>query len=200
MKFVFSHLPCIQNRQKEYALMFLVELTTGMRADELCGIREEDLFFEERYIFIKQQVERAGISPTFSPTKGRRMRKVPMADMVADELKKELERKKERKEKSKNWKEHGLVFTSRYGGPIDSGHLDTRALKRYLKKAGLPSMPFHNLRHSVGTALAEANEDPNAICDLLGHSDPYFTKKQYIHSGIKAQRNASSKLASFISE
>lgn len=184
--------------QETYYVMFLVELTTGMRADELCGLREEDLFFEEKYIYIRQQVERAGTNPTFSPTKGKRMRKVPMADLVAEALRLELERKKERKRNSPKWTEYGLVFTNRYGGPIDSGHLDTRVLKRILKVAGLPPMRFHNLRHSVGTALAEANEDPNAICDLLGHSDPYFTKRQYIHAGIKSQQNASKKLVGFI--
>lgn len=181
-----------------YFAMFLLELTTALRIDELCGLREDCLDFENKVAYIKKQVTKPGKNPEFGKLKNRRGKMVPLADMVIEELKAELLRKEERRQKSDTWKEYGLVFCNHNGGPIDSTKLSYRVFKSILRTAGLPDMRFHNLRHSVLTILAESNEDPNAICDLAGHSDPYFTKRQYIHSGVKAQRKASEKLETLV--
>ena len=36
-------------------------------------------------------------------------------------------------------------------------------------------------RHSLATALRDAGYDANAIARVLGHSDPSFTQRTYIH-------------------
>lgn len=184
-----------------YHTMFLVEFTTALRIDELCGIRETDIDFNNKILHVRQQVVKCGSNPEFGPVKDRRNKrydKLPLADKVIEALKIELNYKTEKKltaiKKGLPWTEYELIFTNRTGGPVDSKNLNTRIFKSALIKAGLPGMKFHNLRHSVLTILAEMNEDPNAICSLARHADFNFLKKQYLHTSVEAQRSVSKKL------
>jgi integrase len=188
-----------------YHTMFLVELTTALRIDELCGIRETDIDFEKKVLSIRQQVVSPGTSPEFGPAKDRREKRpdrLPLTDTVIEALQDEIEHKAKKKaiakEKGWGWREYGLVFTNKTGGPVDSKNLNTRILKSILKTAGLPPMKFHELRHSVLTILANLNEDPNAICDLARHADMNFLKKTYLHKNVESQRTISKKLEEIV--
>jgi integrase len=187
-----------------YHAIFLVELTTALRIDELCGIRKEDIDFKKKILFVRQQVIKAGPNPEFGPVKDRKNKrpdKLPLADMVIDALKGEIKATKKlcgNRKKGLAWHEYGLIFTNETGGPIDSKNLNTRFFKTALKNAGLPRMKFHNLRHSVLTILADSNEDPNAIYDLAQHADMNFMKRTYLHENVEAQRPASEKLEELI--
>ncbi len=50
------------------------------------------------------------------------------------------------------WEDHGLVFTSQYGGPIHPRNL-LRNFKHMLRDAGLPEIRFHDLRHTAAALL-----------------------------------------------
>ena len=50
-----------------YHTMFLTELTTALRIDELCGIREKDIDFKNKILHVRQQVVKAGANPEFGP-------------------------------------------------------------------------------------------------------------------------------------
>jgi len=45
------------------------------------------------------------------------------------------------------WTDHGLVFTSGVGTPLLGGNLN-RSFKATLRRAGLPEVHFHDLRHT----------------------------------------------------
>jgi integrase len=194
------------NQRKMYHNMFLLELTTAIRIDELCAIRDIDIDFKKKVLHVRQQVEKAGSNPEFGPPKNKKSRDIPLGDIVVEQLKKEIEyrnfKRESAKEDGKPWYEHGLIFTLANGNPVHAKNLNTRTLKKALKKAELPKMKFHELRHSVLTLLADANEDPNAICDMAGHSDYNFMKKKYIHTNrkVQAQRSASKKLEEMVFE
>src|SRR5207248_10719825 len=51
------------------------------------------------------------------------------------------------------WQEHDLIFASERGTPIEATNLVARSFKPALKRADLPAMPFHGLRHSAATLL-----------------------------------------------
>ncbi|MGI9058438.1 MAG: tyrosine-type recombinase/integrase [Ktedonobacteraceae bacterium] len=42
--------------------------------------------------------------------------------------------------------------------------------KKLLKKAGLPDMRFHDLRHSIATILLSMGTHPKVVQELLGHN------------------------------
>ncbi len=46
---------------------------------------------------------------------------------------------------------------------------------------GLPSMPFHALRHTAATLLLQANVHPRLIQEMLGHSTIVLTLDTYSH-------------------
>ncbi len=70
----------------------------------------------------------------------------------------------------------------------------SRTFKRDLKKAGLPEIRFHDLRHGHATMLLELGEDIKVISDRLGHSTITLTADTYSHVREKLQRQASNKL------
>lgn len=63
-----------------------------------------------------------------------------------------------------------------------------RGFERAREKAGL-SIRFHDLRHMVGTALANAGTDLRLIADILGH-ESLQTTKRYTHPSVEAKKAA----------
>ena len=55
------------------------------------------------------------------------------------------------------------------------------AFKSVLKKAGLPVMRFHDLRHSAATILLSMGVHPKVVQELLGHSQISMTMDIYSH-------------------
>ncbi len=50
-----------------------------------------------------------------------------------------------------------------------------------LGKAGLPRIPFHNLRHTCATLLLSQRVHPKLVQELLGRADISTTLNTYSH-------------------
>jgi integrase len=74
----------------------------------------------------------------------------------------------------------GLVFTRQDGEPLDSKRL-ARELDRLTKRAELPRIRFHDLRHTAGTSLIAEGIPLVMVKDLLGHSTIAITADIYSH-------------------
>ena len=73
-----------------------------------------------------------------------------------------------------------LVFSHR-GSPLTrSGRLRS-GLERVAKAATVPG-GFHLLRHTHGSLLADAGQGGHEIAARLGHRDPAFTARTYVHA------------------
>ena len=66
------------------------------------------------------------------------------------------------------------------GTPIEKSNL-YRDFERILKEAELPSIRFHDLRHSTAALLLAQGVNPRAIMELLGHSRIGVTMDTYAH-------------------
>ena len=64
------------------------------------------------------------------------------------------------------WRYTGLVFTVAHGGPIQSRNLE-RDFKMAVKRAGLPEIRFHDLRHTFATRLVQNGVDLYKVKELL---------------------------------
>ncbi len=51
-----------------------------------------------------------------------------------------------------------------------------------LKRAGLPDIRFHDLRHTFATLLLERGVHIKAVSELLGHSSVSITLSLYSHA------------------
>ncbi len=75
----------------------------------------------------------------------------------------------------------GLVFATEIGTPLEPSNIDRRSFKPLLKKAGLPDMRFHDLRHTCATVLLTEGVNPKFVQELLGHADIGLTLGTYSH-------------------
>jgi integrase len=77
--------------------------------------------------------------------------------------------------------DNGLVFTSKHGGPLEAQNVVNRHFKPLLKRAGLPPIRFHDLRHSCLSLLAQRGEPIRDLQALAGHATAAFTLQRYTH-------------------
>ncbi|MGO9790531.1 MAG: tyrosine-type recombinase/integrase [Solirubrobacteraceae bacterium] len=71
------------------------------------------------------------------------------------------------------------VFPTITGAHRDDHNLRRRVLKPAAEAAGVPYCTPHVFRHSLARILREQGYHDGAIAQVLGHSDPNFTRKTY---------------------
>ena len=72
------------------------------------------------------------------------------------------------------------VFTDGRGEPIHP-HAISQAFERIVKRAGVPLIRLHDLRHTHGTLLIKAGVPVKVVSERLGHATPAFTIDTYQH-------------------
>jgi integrase len=76
--------------------------------------------------------------------------------------------------------EPDLVFRTAVGKELD-GTAVTHRFQQVATAAGLPRMPFHDLRHSCASLLLRAGVSAKVVADQLGHSSIVVTLNTYSH-------------------
>jgi integrase len=76
--------------------------------------------------------------------------------------------------------EDDYVFCHHDGTPLDPSTI-SHAFVKTLRKAGLPTMPLHGLRHIHATILLQAGTHPRVVMERLGHSSIRVTLDTYSH-------------------
>ena len=69
---------------------------------------------------------------------------------------------------------------------------------RLRKKAGLPHLRFHDLRHSAASLLIQSGASLYLVQQILGHSNP-ITTQRYSHVSMQTLHEASANAAAIIS-
>jgi integrase len=64
---------------------------------------------------------------------------------------------------------------------LDRRHVTTHRFKPLLKRAGLPQVRFHDLRHTCATLLLSKNVNPKVVSEMLGHASIAITLDTYSH-------------------
>ena len=68
-----------------------------------------------------------------------------------------------------------------------------------LKRAGLPQVRFHNLRHTCATLLLTQNVNPKVVSEMLGHATIAITLDTYSHVLPNMQSEAAKALEDALS-
>ncbi|WP_276322079.1 site-specific integrase [Paenibacillus thalictri] len=66
------------------------------------------------------------------------------------------------------------------GTPVNPRNL-LRTFYALMKKADVPKIRFHDLRHTVATLMLSRNINPKVVKEILGHSDIRVTLDTYSH-------------------
>lgn len=91
------------------------------------------------------------------------------------------------------------VFPSPTGGPISPDSV-RHMLHRVLKRAGLPEIRFHDMRHTFATVALQNGVDIKTVSGMLGHYSAGFTLDTYAHVTTAAQRQAANTMSSILSD
>jgi len=168
---------------ERFEALYVLAITTGLRRGELLGLRWDDADLELGTLRVGRALVREGGRHTLGETKTRRgRRQINLTPRTVNALKNH--RKKQLEEKMKLvglYKDHGLIFASGVGTPINPENLIKRSFKPLLEKAGLPKIRFHDLRHTCATLLLGRGVHPKLVQELLGHATIAMTLDTYSH-------------------
>jgi integrase len=177
-----------------YAL-YVLALFLGLRRGELLGLRWEDMDLDGSKLEVVQTLQRVGGSLRLVPPKTEdSARTVPLPPVCVHALREHKKRQfSERSKAWPDWEDHGLVFTSRRGTPIEPDNL-RRSWSEIRSKAGLGATRFHDLRHTCVTLLLDLGTPPHVVREIVGHSAIEVTMTIYAHVSLDEKRKALSKL------
>jgi integrase len=176
--------------------LLTVALATGMRRGEMLGLRWQDINFETMSLQVRRTVgfgkNHKYIENEPKTSSGRR--RIVLPQFVIDALKQHRLRQVERRlQVGEAWIDRDLVFCNMVGDYFTLSSLASM-FQRLLKKAVLPHMRFHDLRHSSATILLTMGVHPKVVQELLGHSQISMTMDTYSHVLPSMQQEAMKKL------
>ena len=73
-------------------------------------------------------------------------------------------------------------------------------MKTILKNTGLPSIRFHDLRHTFATHALAGGVDAKTLSGILGHTNASFTLDTYTHVTGDMQKQAANTVCDFMTE
>jgi integrase len=74
-----------------------------------------------------------------------------------------------------------LAFTTITAKRLNRSNLYRDVLHPAAVRAGLPWVSFHNFRHTCASLLFAAGKNVKQVQVWLGHADPGFTVRTYVH-------------------
>ena len=171
---------------------FYTELTTGLRRGELCGLKWEDFDSDVGTLKVRRTIHarkggilEAGETKTYA---GQRTILLPYST---------TQLLKERKTAAlTQW-----IFPDplRPERPVNPNSA-YRRLKELLNQAELPSLRFHDLRHTFATHALASGVDAKTLSGILGHTKASFTLDTYTHVTGDMHQNAAEIVGNVITE
>jgi integrase len=168
---------------------YVLALHTGMRRGELLGLKWEDIDLgsvgKPATLRVRRTLTRTGNGKGLAlgePKTKKSRRTVRLTPRAVDALKRHRARQAEEKLKAGAlYEDLGLVFATEGGTPINPSNIRQRSFAPLLKKAGLPGITFHDLRHTCASLLFQRNIHPKFVQELLGHASVAITLDTYSH-------------------
>lgn len=157
----------------------LLCMYTGLRIGELCGLKWEDIDFQNGVISVKrtvQRINRRGFSEIMigTPKSKRSIRQIPVPDFVLKCL-------------LRYHAADSAFVLSGQTNPIEPRTMQNR-FKAILKRCNLRAVNFHLLRHTYATVCIELGFDVKTLSELLGHADASLTLNRYVHSSLEQKK------------
>ena len=169
--------------------LYYIDLTTGLRRGELLGLKWSDIDLEKGDLRVRRQIGRIDGKIIEMPLKTKNAyRTLPLSADAIDVL-----MQQRRKTGNSEW-----VFPSPTGGPVSPDSV-LHMLHRVLKRAGLPKVRFHDLRHTFATLALQNGVDIKTVSGMLGHFSAGFTLDTYAHVTTSAKREAAKTMGSLLS-
>lgn len=160
---------------------YILEITTGLRLGEILALTWDDLDMKNKTISVNKQVQRIGSElKVTTPKTASSIRTIALCDECFNQL---ILLRSRRRPGNK------LIFPSPITGGLRDPSSVTRKLHRMQKRAGVPQIRFHDLRHSCASLLLANGFSLKDIQEWLGHSDFSITANIYAHLDTARKNN-----------
>lgn len=159
------------------SLCILLSLYTGLRVGEVCGLMWRDVDFDKSILTVRRTVQRIrsgahGTQIIADTPKSRSSRRfIPIPTFIMKLLR-----------DSRSVDDRYVLSNSQI---IIEPRTLQRRFKSILKKANLPSVGYHCLRHMFATNSLQVGFDVKTLSEILGHSSVETTLNRYVHTSIE---------------
>lgn len=174
-------------------------VTTGMRRGEVLGLGWSDVNLDVARVSVVRTLTVVGHDVLVSEpktAKGRRSVALDPATVAALRDHRRAQRK-EPLAFGDGWDDGQLVFTLEDGTRIRPTRL-IAWFSQYARRAGLPAIRLHDLRHSYATAALSAGIPAKVVTERLGHANVSITLDTYSHVLPSLQDDAAAAVAALI--
>lgn len=159
----------------QYRALVILGAGTGLRPGELFGLQVRHVDFFKKVVRVEQQVQqvKGGGTRVCPPKTKESERVVPLPDVVLHALVAHL--------KAFPAGPDDFLFQDPKGGAVVASRLMDSAWRPARKKAGLPAVTMHQLRHTYASLLIAAGESVKVVSERLGHTNAAMTLNVYSH-------------------
>ncbi|MBN1053070.1 site-specific integrase [Clostridium botulinum] len=167
-----------------------IDVLTGLRLSELCGLRWCDVDLDNGYLTVNHQLIYDSITKTLllgGLKTESSQRKISIPTILVNYLKELKEYRKAEKNDYLVLDRNDFKYT-----PKSLSMNFTKKIAKY--KEQLPQITFHGLRHTHATILISNGENIKVVSERLGHTDIRMTLNTYTHVMEDMKNNTASLL------
>lgn len=181
--------------EDRFHALWVVLVSTGLRPGEALGLKWTDL--EGDRLRVQRSLTRRGVEGwrLTEPKTDRARRTVVLPPVAVKALQAHRKRQaEERLNAGKAWRDHGLMFATSTGEPMDQINLYRQNFQRILQAAELgawegeehrqrffPRFSMYSLRHTAASLALRAGVNVKVVSAMLGHASVTLTLDTYAH-------------------
>jgi len=182
-----------------YPLLWLTSVY-GLRRSEVLGLQWDSVDFAAKTLTIKHTVVKVTETVAKDKTKSASSyRSFPLLPEAEGQLLKLKETETaNRKLFGKAYTDSEYILKWDNGAPFLPGYV-SHHFKKLLKRAGLPDVRFHELRHSCASMLINNGFGLKDVQEWLGHADINMTANIYSHIDVSRKQKMADMLTGSLS-
>jgi len=162
---------------------------TGMRRNELLGLRWTDLDTDHARLSINRGLVAVGYELHETRGKTRNARRCINLDPTTLGVLAGWQALQAAEYAAIGGDDPGWMFTTAIGQPVHP-HSISQTFDRIVRRAPVPVIRLHDLRHTHGSLLLAAGITPKVVSERLGHAQFVFTVETYQHTFPGMQADA----------
>ncbi|TGB04716.1 site-specific integrase [Halobacillus salinus] len=187
-----------------YWIFYKFMIETGVRKGEAAALQWDKLDLKNKTVQISQTLdfqasEEKNEDIFGDPKTYKSKRVISISQSLANDLHFHLKQQNQNKMALNDIYRHdlNLVLCKKDGSPMPKSSL-FNSFSRISKKAGLPKLPIHSLRHTHAVLLMEAGTDMKYIQERLGHGSMQITADVYSHVSKKIDQASMKKYEDYM--
>lgn len=165
--------------------------STGVRRSELLGLRWHDLNLKHERLSINRGLVSVGYELRESRGKTANARRTIDLDPTTIDVLHGWQALQSAERRAVGMDDSDQMFTSASGEPVHP-HAISQSFDRIVRRASVPIISLHGLRHTHGSLLIEAGIPVKVVSERLGHARETFTIETYQHVMPGMQAKAAS--------